>query len=299
VIGLVGLGAIGAPIGESLLALGGGLVVTDARAEVADEWRAKGATFAASAAEVADAAEIVFASLPTPAVVRDVATGASGIVDGKRVEVFVDLSTTGASTARQVAEALTTRGLAYLDAPVSGGVAGARARTLTVMAAGTAETFARVRPLLESFGKNVVHVGPDPGQGQTAKLLNNLLSATAMVATSEALAVGVLNGLRPETLLEIFNSSSGRNTATLDKFPTHVLPRTFDAGFRLDLMAKDVELCLAEARELHAPMVVGALVQQLWTLASRCVDDPAADHTRIVELFESWFGVRVQSTSLS
>jgi 3-hydroxyisobutyrate dehydrogenase-like beta-hydroxyacid dehydrogenase len=294
-IGLIGLGAIGAPIGEALLATGRELLVADARGDVADEWRAKGAVFIDSAAGVADASTVVFASLPTPAVVRDVVVGAGGVLDGKSIEVFVDLSTTGATTARDLASLLGDRGVAYLDAPVSGGVAGARARSLTVMAAGAQDTFERVEPLLARFAKNVVHVGLEPGQGQTAKLLNNLLSATAMVATSEALAVGMLNGLRPELLLDVFNSSSGRNTATADKFPTHVLTREFGAGFRLDLMTKDVELCLAEARTMRAPMLVGAVVQQLWSLASRQIDDPEADHTRVIELFEDWFGVRVEA----
>ena len=113
------------------------------------------------------------------------------------------------------------------------------------------------------------HVGAAPGQGQTAKLLNNLLSATAMAITSEAVTFGVSAGLDPATLLEVFNAGSGRNTATTDKFPTQVLTRRFASGFRLELMAKDVELCLGEARGRRFPMLLGGLVQQLWTLARR------------------------------
>ena len=151
---------------------------------------------------------------------------------------------------------------------MSGGVAGLEARRLAVMASGERAAFERVRPLLETFGSNVFWVGPSLGQGQTAKLLNNLLSATAVAITSEALALGVRSGLDPSMLLEIFNASSGRNTATTDKFPRHVLTRAFASGFRLRLMAKDVELCLAEARRRHVPMLVGGAVQQLWTLAA-------------------------------
>ena len=152
--------------------------------------------------------------------------------------------------------------------------------------------FARVRPLLETFGKQVVLVGNEPGQGQTAKLLNNLLSATAMVIPSEAMTFGVRAGLDPATLLEIFNASSGRNTATADKFPAQVLTRRFDAGFRLGLMAKDVELCLSEARSRRIPMILGGLVAQLWSLAALAADE-ADDHTAIVRLFEGWTGVTV------
>ena len=292
-VGFIGLGAIGSPIAQALLDHGLELNVNDARRDIAAEWRERGATFFDAAVEVANASSVVFVSLPTPEIVREVAVGPNGVIEGDGTEVFVDLSTTGARVTQTIAERLRAKGIEYLDAPVSGGVAGARARSLTVMAAGASETFERVRPLLESFGKNVVHVGPEPGQGQIAKLLNNLLSATAMAATSEALALGATYGLGTETLLDIFNSSSGRNTATADKFPNQVLTGRYDAGFRLALMAKDVELCLAEARERHAPMVLGGLVQQLWTLAAREIDDPQADHTRVVELFEGWFGVKL------
>ena len=153
--------------------------------------------------------------------------------------------------------------------------------------------FRAVLPLLEVFGQKVFWVGPAPGQGQLAKLLNNLLSATALAITSEALAFGVSAGLDARTLLEIFNASSGRNTATSDKFPQQVLTRKFGAGFRLKLMAKDVELCLAEARSRHIPLVVGSVVQQLWTLAARqaAVED---DMTVIVRTFEDWTGVTVK-----
>jgi 3-hydroxyisobutyrate dehydrogenase-like beta-hydroxyacid dehydrogenase len=166
------------------------------------------------------------------------------------------------------------------------------------MAAGSDEAFAQVEPLLRCFGKNVFHVGLEPGQGQVAKLLNNLLSATAMAITSEALAVGLRAGLEPDTLLDVFNAGSGRNTATSDKFPTHVLPRTFGSGFRLALMAKDVELCLAEARAQRVPVLVGGHVQQLWTLAA-AAGAPDADHTEFVRLIEGWTGETVAGTSRS
>ena len=166
------------------------------------------------------------------------------------MRTFVDLSTTGAPDAEEVAAVLAARGVDYLDAPVSGGVAGARARTLTVMASGDeAVLLARVRPLLETFAATVFHVGPAPGQGQLAKLLNNLLSATALAITSEAMTFGVRAGLEPATLLEVFNASSGRNTATSRQVPEAGADPGFASGFRLELMAKDVELCLAEARE--------------------------------------------------
>ena len=291
-IGFVGLGAMGSQLAAALLDGGYTLAIHDSRGEAMAPLLARGATGCGSAAEVAQAAVEVFVSLPTPDAVRVVAGGEGGVIHGDAIKTFVDLSTTGAIVAEEVAATLRAAGIDHLDAPVSGGVSGAQARTLTVMASGSAEVFARVRPMFETFGRKIFLVGDAPGQGQTAKLLNNLLSATAMVITSEAMTFGVRAGLDPATLLEIFNASSGRNTATSDKFPAEVLTRRFDAGFRLGLMAKDVELCLSEARSRRIPMILGGLVAQLWSLAARGADE-ADDHTAIVRLFEGWTGVTV------
>jgi 3-hydroxyisobutyrate dehydrogenase-like beta-hydroxyacid dehydrogenase len=158
--------------------------------------------------------------------------------------------------------------------------------------------YARVKPLLDTFGGTVLHVGERPGQGQVAKLLNNLLSATALAVSAEALTFGVRAGLDPTTLLAVFNAGSGRNTATTDKLPKHVLTRGFGSGFRLELMAKDLDLCLAEARAERFPMVLGSAVQQLWSLA-RATAAPGADHTEVVRLFEGWAGVELRAGEVS
>jgi 3-hydroxyisobutyrate dehydrogenase-like beta-hydroxyacid dehydrogenase len=297
-IGFVGLGAIGTPLARALLDAGHPLVAHDVDETRLEALGSAAVTSAPSPRDVAERAETVLVSLPTPDVVREVACGADGLANGGALRTYVDLSTTGAEVAREVAAALAARSVDVVDAPVSGGVAGAVARTLAVMAAGSDEAFARVEPLLRAFGKNVFHVGREPGQGQVAKLLNNLLSATAMAITSEALAVGTRAGLEPETLLDVFNAGSGRNTATSAKFPAHVLPRTFGSGFRLALMAKDVELCLAEARAQRVPMLVGSLVQQLWTLAA-AEGAADADHTEFVRLLEGWTGETIAATSRS
>jgi 2-hydroxy-3-oxopropionate reductase len=290
-IGFVGLGAIGAPLARALYDAGHGLAVYDVDAAKAESLGSE-VQVAGSPRDVADQAEVVFVSLPTPAVVRDVACGSDGLVAGRAIQVYVDLSTTGVAVARSVAEALNARGIAVVDAPVSGGVAGANTRTLAVMAAGDEDAVGRVEPLLKSFGENVFHVGREPGQGQLAKVLNNLLSATAMAITSEALVLGAAGGLDAETLLEVFNAGSGRNTATSSKFPTQVIPQTFASGFRLALMAKDVELCLTEAQALDVPMQLGELVQQLWTRAA-AESAPDADHTEFARVVEEWSGHRV------
>jgi 3-hydroxyisobutyrate dehydrogenase len=288
-IGFVGLGAMGALMVARLIDAGHDVAVFDTRAEAMAPHVARGARSCPSAGAVADAASTVLVSLPTPDVVRAVA---GELAQGDAIKAFVDLSTTGPEVAAEVAASLSAAGVACLDAPVSGGVAGAQAGTLTIMAAGDEALFESLRPLLEVLGRNVVLVGAEPGQGQLAKVLNNLLSASAIAITGEALALGVRGGLSARTLLDVFNSSSGRNTASADKFPRHVLPRTFGAGFRLELMHKDVELCLAEARRQEVPMALGGAVGALWTRAAASAA-AGADCTEIVRMLEQDAGVVV------
>jgi 3-hydroxyisobutyrate dehydrogenase-like beta-hydroxyacid dehydrogenase len=288
-VGFVGLGAMGAHMAARLIDAGHDLAVFDTRAEAMVPHVARGALACESAADVADAAATVLVSLPTPDVVAEVA---HALLGGGAMRAYVDLSTTGPEVAAQVAAALGDAGVACLDAPVSGGVAGAQAGSLTIMAAGEEALFERLRPLLEALGRNVVLVGAEPGQGQLAKVLNNLLSASAIAITGEALALGVHGGLSARTLLDVFNSSSGRNTASADKFPQHVLPRTFGAGFRLELMHKDVALCLAEARRQGVSMALGGAVGELWARAAASAAE-GADCTEIVRMLEDDAGVVV------
>jgi 3-hydroxyisobutyrate dehydrogenase-like beta-hydroxyacid dehydrogenase len=288
-VGFVGLGAMGAHMVARLLDAGHDLAVFDTRAEAMEPHVARGALACDSAVAVADAAATVLVSLPTPDVVRAVAGELAG---GGAMRAYVDLSTTGPEVAAEVAATLGARGVACLDAPVSGGVAGAQAGTLTIMAAGDEALFERLRPVLEALGRNVVLVGAEPGQGQLAKVLNNLLSASAIAITGEALALGVRGGLSARTLLDVFNSSSGRNTASADKYPKQVLTRRFGAGFRLELMHKDVQLCLAEAQRQGVPMALGGAVGELWTRAAASAVQ-GADCTEIVRMLEDDAGVVV------
>ena len=247
---------------------------------------AAGATAAASAREVADAAQTVFVSLPTPAIVREVALGEDGIVRGSAVRTFVDLSTTGSIVEKEVAAASPLREIEAVDAPVSGGAAGAQKGTLAVMAAGRPEAVAGVRPLLEVFGKVFV-VGDRAGQGQLMKLINNLLSSTAFAITSEALVAGVKGGLDAETMLAVINAGSGRNGATEDKFPKWVLPRTFAFGFPIASVCKDISLAIEECQALGVPMWVGGAARQLWHYAN-AQGGAANDMTSLVTYIEAW-----------
>jgi 3-hydroxyisobutyrate dehydrogenase-like beta-hydroxyacid dehydrogenase len=250
-----------------------------------------GAEKADSPAAVASAAEIVIGSLPTPPIVEAVALGPKGVIEGSGVRIFIDVSTTGSVYAKKVAAGLATRGIAAVDAPVSGGIAGAEKGTLAVMVSCSDETYARVQPILAVIGK-LFHVGQGPGQGQTMKLLNNLLSATAMAASSEVVVMGVKAGLDPQMIVDVINAGSGRNSATQDKIPRCVIPRTFDFGFALALLNKDVRLCLEEADSMGIPMIVGNAVRQLLAITAAS-EGPGADMTEIVKAVEKWAGVEV------
>jgi 3-hydroxyisobutyrate dehydrogenase-like beta-hydroxyacid dehydrogenase len=293
-IGFIGLGNMGAHMARRLLDAGHKVVVYDTRQEAIGNLAARGAIAARSPAEVADAAETVLASLPTPDVVLAVATGPSGVIEGKKVRRFVDLSTTGAVMAERIFEALRARNIVQIDSPVSGGVRGAEKGTLAVMVSGPRADIAAVEPALKVIGKLFV-VGERPGLGQTMKLVNNVLSATAMAATSEALVTGVKAGLEPQQMLDVINAGTGRNTATEDKFAKAVLPGTFDLGFAAALMLKDVKLFLAEREALGVPTDVIAAVCRLFQLAcDECGTD--ADLSAVVMPVERRAGVEVRAS---
>jgi len=209
------------------------------------------------------AADVVLLSLPdgsaTGAVVDMVVA-----LDDRAVDTIVDLSTVGPSTAVEAAAALAAVGVTYVDGPVSGGVSGAVAGTISLMFAGPDRVLERHQSLLECFSGNVFVVGSEAGQGQAMKLLNNFLSATALAATSEAVVFGDRLGLDMNVMLDVLNASTGRNSATCDKFPNQVVTGAYATGFRTQLMTKDVELYLAAVRSAGTPDSVGAAVAATW-----------------------------------
>jgi 2-hydroxy-3-oxopropionate reductase len=275
-----------------LLRAGHALVVCDPDRAAVSAAREAGAKVAQTPREVADSASVVMVSLPRPAIVQEVALGTDGLAAGSAIEVYVDLSTTGVATAQTVSDGLAASGVAAVDAPVSGGPAGAEAGRLTLMVSGPDAAVARVKPLAQAFAGNVFVVGDAAGQGQAAKVINNLMSACSIAITAEAMVLGVRAGLDPSTLLDVIHVSSGANNAASDKFPKQVLTRAFAHGFRLDLMAKDVHLALDEARRRGVPMVLGSTVEELWGLADVTGDD-GRDCTEIVRMFEIWGGAEI------
>src|SRR6266403_1056708 len=260
-IGFIGLGKMGFPMARRLIEASHQLVVFDQRQEAVDRLVALGAQAASSTKDVADRAETVLASLPSLQASLEVATGTGGVIEGQR------------------------------DSPVSGGVGGAEKGTLAVMVSGPKADFEAVKTALDVIGK-AFFIGEKPGSAQTMKLANNLLSATAVVATSEAVVMGVKSGLDPSVMIEVINAGSGMNTASRDKFPRSILPRTFDFGFATGLMVKDVRLYLEEAKALGLSMEVAEAVGHLWEVVIREMG-PESDFTSAIRPIEKAAGVVV------
>ncbi len=261
-LGWIGLGAMGGPMAGNLADKGNEVTCFDA---AGTQGRAHPkATCAGSTAQVAAACETVFLSLPDGPAVAAVLDEIIAAPD-RRTKLVVDTSTIGIDWARRNAARAAEAGIEYLDAPVSGGAIGAQRGTIAIMCAGSQETVERLRPKLLDFGKHVFRVGDEPGQAQAMKVLNNFLSATAMAATSEAIAFGEGVGLDMKTMLDVINVSSGQNTATRDKFPQRVVTESYDAGFRVDQFNKDLGLFQEAQESSGAPRPVSPAVIELWS----------------------------------
>jgi 3-hydroxyisobutyrate dehydrogenase-like beta-hydroxyacid dehydrogenase len=291
-LGFIGVGRMGMHMAGRLLEAGYELTIYDVNETALKRLEQRGAKRAASPAEVASMAETVLVSLPMPDIVKSVALSEQGVIAGKKVKTFIDLSTTGPGVAKEVAAALAQKGIVAVDAPVSGGPGGAEKGTLAVMVSCPRPLADQLRPVFDVIGK-FFWIGDQPGMGQTMKLVNNVLSASAICMTSEALVMGAKAGLDADTMIAVINAGSGRNTATEDKFPRCVLPRRFDFGFSTELLHKDVRLCVETAEALGVPMIVGNAVKQLLAL-TKAELGPSTDITQIVCTVEKWAGTEVR-----
>ena len=291
-IGFIGTGRMGGPMAGRLLDAGHALSVYDTQSEATEPLVARGARLASSPAEVASASNIVLARLPTTDIVKTVPFGPNGISSGNRARIVIDLSTSGPGTAKLIAQEFKARNLTLVDAPVSGGIKGAVNGTLAVMVSCPKATYEIVEPILKNFGK-LFYTGEKPGTAQTAKLANNLMAAAALVITSEAVAMGVKGGVDARVLIDIINASSGRNSASEDKFPRAVLPGTFDFGFTTGLSYKDVRLCVDEAEAMGVPMVCGSVVRQMLAITNAKYG-ASSDFTSIAKVLEEWAGVQMR-----
>lgn len=280
VTGFVGLGNMGSVLAGNLVTAGHSVVAYD----VAGRDRLpEGAAFAQSVAGVARETDLIVLSLPDGTIAERVAKEIAA-TGGRRAAHVVDTSTSGIRAARAIHALLAGHGIGFVDAPVSGGVAGARARTLAVMYAGPDDACAVAEPVLAGLSDRRFRVGDRPGLGQAMKLANNFLSATAMAATSEAVAFGVTAGLDMVTMLEVLNASSGQNTASRDKFPQQVATGRYAAGFSNSLMAKDVRLYLDSVAELGGPSGIGRQMAALWERFAAA--EPGADFTRVFSFIQ-------------
>ena len=293
-LGFIGLGSMGLPMTQHLLKAGHAVVVYDLNADAVKAAVADGAEAGTSSADVASRAEIVFASVNTSQALIDVVLGEDGACHGDQLRIFVDLSTTGPPTELKVAAGLEGTGITLVDSPISGGKRGAIAGTLAVMMSGPDAACEEVEPLVKTFGKNIFRIGDKAGQAQTMKIANTLMASTASAVTAEVLVMGVKAGLDPNLMIDVFNTSTARNSATAEKFPAAVLPRTFNLGSMHAIVLKDLNLYLEAAKAVDAPMILGPAVVDMWE-QSMTANGKTADNSTIVKFMESKAGVIVGS----
>jgi 3-hydroxyisobutyrate dehydrogenase-like beta-hydroxyacid dehydrogenase len=294
-IGFVGLGNMGRPMATNLLAAGYALTVTDLRREAASELEALGAAWAETPRAVAHASTVTFTALPGPDEVRAAYAGPDGLLAGAGPgSIAIDVSTSTPATLIDLAADAASRGVELLDAPVSGGVRGARTGTLVVMVGGAPDAFERCRPMLEVVGSSVVHMGR-LGSGYVTKLVNNYMGMTNAIASMEAMVLGVKAGLDPERLLEVVNQGTGASHMTRTLYPYLVFRRSFyPARFSMELAAKDFRLAVDLADELQVPLRVGrAAFEALAEAASGELAE--ADMSAYITRLEAAAGVEVRA----
>jgi 3-hydroxyisobutyrate dehydrogenase-like beta-hydroxyacid dehydrogenase len=268
-VGFVGLGAMGLPMAKHVLNAGHTMCTTfHRRREPAEELRAMGASIVATPAEVAKAADIVITILPADAELREVVFGAAGILGGMTSgKVLIEMTSGTAMATQEIAAAIEGKGGSVLDAPVSGGTPAAEQGTLTIMVGGEEPLLERCRPLLQSMGTCILHVGK-VGQGKIVKIVNQMMAAIHLLTIGEAFALGVKNGADPDVLYEVIKSSSGYSKMMDLRLPGFLLEGSFEPGFKLDLMKKDVNLALESAKTSSTPLLLTSAAAQVFAAAS-------------------------------
>ncbi len=265
--GIIGLGAMGIGMAQTLAAKGFAVAAFDLSEAALARAKAAGAAPQTSAAGVFDAADVIVLSLPAAhhveAVIAD-ATAAGHLAPDAAPRIVIDTSTSEADISRKLAAALDAAGHGFVDAPVSGGPSGAAAGTLAMMLGGDDAHIARAMPVLEALGQKIIHVGPS-GAGNVAKLVNNMLVASHMLTTLEAIRLAEASGVSAEDALRVINSATGRSAISEIHYPNWVLPRSFDSGFSTGLMRKDVRLALEMATKAGCAMPLANMVANLWS----------------------------------
>lgn len=296
-VAFLGLGAIGAPMAAHLARSNHTLAIWNRTASRANDSQAAraGARVASSPADAIRDADVVITCLPESADVVALldADGQAFRMALRSGTLFVDCTSGDPDTSRIIAADLAARGVTFLDAPVSGGVAGAEAGTLTVMVGGNADALERARPVLDCFAGRIVHCG-DIGAGHALKAVNNALLALHIWSTAEALVTAFKAGVSPQVALDVINASSGRSNASMNLFPERVLTGAFPRTFRLALLDKDAGIAAAMARSQKSAAPTLQLAADLMRIAHRELGDEA-DHVEAVQLVERWAGVELRS----
>ncbi len=296
-VAFLGLGAIGAPMAGHLARAGHSLTIWNRTIEKASGSAAAigGARVATSAADAVRGAEIVITCLPESSDVEALlAAHDHAMRDALQPGMlFVDCTSGDPDSSRRIAADLATRGIAFIDAPVSGGVVGAEAGKLTVMVGGAADALERARPALDSFAGKIVHCG-EIGAGHALKAVNNALLALHIWSTAEGLVAAMKAGVKPEVALDVINASSGRSNASMNLFPERVLTGAFPRTFRLALLDKDAGIAAAMARSQKTPAPTLQLAADLMRIAHLELGDEV-DHVEAVKLVERWAGVELRS----
>lgn len=293
-IGFIGLGNMGAPMARNLLAAGYRLVVHDIRREAGEALLGAGAEWAADPRGLAAVSDVVLIALPGPEQVVAAAVGPTGILAGARPGTYlIDVSTSTPECVRLLAEQAAPKGVRVLDAPLSGGVRGARKGTLTVMVGASEEDFTACLPVLTVIGEHVIHVGPI-GSGHVTKLVNNFMGISNAIASMEAIAMGAAAGVEPTKLLEVVNLGTGASHMTRTLYPFLILNRNFEpARFSMELAIKDVRLALGLADEVGLPATVGLAVHSALVAAATKYGLRDADMSTYITVLERATGVEV------
>lgn len=295
VIGFIGIGQMGRWMSEHLLNHGYEVEVFDKDEQACTLLSEKGARVSSSILELGQVSDFVITMLPNSQIVESVIEGQDGLMSCMRPgTMIIDMSSSYVLSTRRLAEKVSAKGINLLDAPVSGGVKGAKEATLTIMVGGSEENFDKVFPILQCMGKNVKRVG-GTGAGHALKALNNYLSAASLYATTEAMVLAKSLDLDPNIALDIINKSTGQSYSTHYKFPSFVLPRSFNSGFSLELLLKDVKMVTSMARDNGVPVLLAGLVEQIYQAAKQSSEEDKPDHTEVVKYLESLTGIEVKS----
>ncbi len=285
-IGLIGLGNMGGRIAKHLMKQGNELHLYDVNTELLEHFESIGAKIANSPKALASENKYVITVLPNAEIVKQVVSGEEGLITGfKPGSILIDMTSSIPEVTKNISKELEEQSVRMLDAPVSGGVKRAEKGTLTIMVGGNEEAFSEAFPIFDMIGSNTMHVG-DSGAGHTIKALNNMISATTLSVTLEALAAGIKLGLDPYKMLKVINSSTGKSNSSENKVAQQVLSGKYEGGFTLDLMYKDLTTAMEITDHAKVPAAVSNSVYQLWEYASSQEHGNKVDHTVIAKIIE-------------